>query len=230
MSEREHWEKALAEDPNCVEALWRLGDLCYGAGETAPALAYKERALDLDPTLVGAAVHRQLGLSRWQQGKRERAAVDFQRAIAQGDAESRFHLAQVWAELGEAARALAGYRDILDQDPENLTALLNAAALENPEEAIALYSQAVAAYPDHGEAQGRLGNALLAAGDWEEARLHLELALANDPGYVPAYLDLAAGWGKPTIRKRRSPMPGRRCGTLPKMGQPMGTWAMPTWN
>ncbi|MGQ9867065.1 MAG: tetratricopeptide repeat protein [Pseudanabaenaceae cyanobacterium] len=200
MSERAHWEKVLAADPNSVEALWRLGDLCYGAGEAAQALAYKERALDLDPTVVGAAVHRQLGLSRWQQGQRERAVVDFQRAIAQGDEESRFHLAQVWAELGETERALTAYREILHHDPENLMALLNGGALylqqRQTAEAIAWYSQAVAAYPDHGEAQGRLGNALLVQGDWEEARLHLELALANAPDYVPAYLDLAASWGQ----------------------------------
>ncbi len=200
MSEREHWEQVLAADPNSVEALWRLGDLCYRAGETAQALAYKERALDLKPTLVGAAVHRQLGLSRWQQGQRERAVVDFQRAIAQGDTESRLHLGQVWAELGEIAQALACYQDLLQEDPDNRAALLNAGALHwqqgQIEEAIARYSQAVAAYPDWGEAQGRLGNALLVQGDWDEARLHLELAVANAPDYVPAYLDLAAGWGQ----------------------------------
>ncbi|HAN45962.1 MAG TPA: hypothetical protein DCQ32_05360 [Cyanobacteria bacterium UBA8156] len=200
MSERVHWEKVLAADPNCVEALWRLGDLCYREGETTQALIYKERALALAPTLVGVTVHRQLGLNRWQQGQRERAVVDFQRAIAQGDTESRFHLAQVWAELGEMGRALAGYQEILAQDPENLTAWLNGGALylqqQQTEEAIAWYSQAVAAYPDHGEAQGRLGNTLLVQGDWDEARLHLEWALANDPGYIPAYLDLAAGWGQ----------------------------------
>jgi tetratricopeptide (TPR) repeat protein len=95
---------------------------------------------------------------------------------------------------GDVAGAVAAYRALLGQNPENVAALANLASLvrgADPLEARDLVERAIALAPQSGSLRRNLGNLLRDEGRAEEAEAVYAAALALDPGDDQLAEDLA---------------------------------------
>ena len=93
--------------------------------------------------------------------------------------------------LDEASRTLAKARELLGNDVETMDLMgQNAAARNDPEQAIRLYRRAVEINPDYPDIRLHLGMELLNQGDPEEALAHLRRALELEPNSAEAHTQL----------------------------------------
>ena len=83
----------------------------------------------------------------------------------------------------------------LQKNPDDPTALFNLASLDEAagknQEAIELYTRAVASRPNDARMLTALSSALNAAGEWQEAEGRMHAAIQSDPTYADAHFDLA---------------------------------------
>ncbi len=91
---------------------------------------------------------------------------------------------------GRLPEAEQTYRRILAQDPKYVTALNNLGLLLPPEEAMALFQQALSLQADYVDAHINLGNALQATGNIAEAIRQYRQAIALDPNRPTVHLVL----------------------------------------
>lgn len=95
---------------------------------------------------------------------------------------------------GRLDLAEAGYREVLEQDPEDRDALFNLGRVlrrsGRGEEALQVYRRVLALHPGSAEAQLRVGETLSALGRPQEALQVLEAVLASNPDYAPAHNSL----------------------------------------
>lgn len=97
---------------------------------------------------------------------------------------------------GRLAKAEAGFREVLAQDPRNFDALLFLGMIAYQQrrhaQAAELMSRAVAINPSHAPAFNNLGIALEASGDAEQAAGAYQRALALQPTYADPHVNLGA--------------------------------------
>jgi tetratricopeptide (TPR) repeat protein len=124
------YTRALALDPNSVDAYNNRG-LCFDAlGMHHRAVADYTRAIELDPGYAYAYNNR--GLSYYALGEFESAVTDYTRAIEldPGYAYAYNNRGNSYHALGEHERALADYDRALEIDPAYGEALHNRALVE----------------------------------------------------------------------------------------------------
>ena len=155
------YRRALALQPNYIEACNNLGNALIDQGKLEEAVASFRRALVLDPKFADS--HNNLGNALKEQGKLEEAAASYRRAIALRPAYAEAH-----SNLG-IALATQGKLD----------------------EAVICYRQALALKPDIAEVHNNLGTALREQGTPDEALACYRRALTLKPGYVDALNNLA---------------------------------------
>ena len=202
------WATALR--PDWAEAHLRLGVARAAAGRLAEALGSFETALTLAPGLFPALYNRANTLKRM--GRHEDAIAAYRVALArQPDAaEAHNNLATSLAALGRHEEAVESYRRAIALNPEaaevhnNLATSL--ADLGRNEEALGALDAALSLRPDFALAHFNRGNVLRQRmGLPEEAVAHYRAALAADPNYPDAGINLAhallllgrfeEGWG-----------------------------------
>jgi TolB-like protein/DNA-binding SARP family transcriptional activator/Tfp pilus assembly protein PilF len=156
---RRWFERAIAKDPNTVDALIGLAYVLLGYSNSPiddrqHADALLRRALDIEPNR--AVTHFALGTLRRHQGRMPEAVQAYQTAIAldRNYARAYLYLGLTWAHMGlaEEAIALVHYAIRLNpRDPniaDHFFALGTAEALlSRPDEAIASLQRASAANP-----------------------------------------------------------------------------------
>src|SRR3954469_17498279 len=126
-----HWARAVALNPDFVQAQMNLGNALREEGRLREAVEHLRRALQLQPSPFA---HNNLGLALAALGDRE-AVTHYRRAIAMhpGFIEPHLNLALGWAAQGEFGQALACVRNSLQigETPENKALFVRfAAALE----------------------------------------------------------------------------------------------------
>lgn len=83
-----YYERALANDPNNAELLYRLGSALVANGRFEDSVGPLSRAVDLDGRLVGA--YRNLGVAQAELGHNDKAKMAFKKVLAlQPDVEDR---------------------------------------------------------------------------------------------------------------------------------------------
>jgi len=104
------------------------------------------------------------------------------------DLAARFRQAAELARTGLYERALPVYEGILDDHPDHVPSLVNAARIHfirgRTEQAIDLLARANTAEPGNPRTLGYLGMAEVKAGQLEQALVHLEGALILDPARI----------------------------------------------
>jgi tetratricopeptide (TPR) repeat protein len=109
---------------------------------------------------------------------------------------ANLNMAQALLESGDWPRAQGYLKRTLEADPDNPDALYNLGTTlgmaGRPAEALPLLERSVMIKPDAAAAWNNLGLALAALGRRAEARKAFLTATAADPGYRPAYANLAA--------------------------------------
>jgi TolB-like protein/Flp pilus assembly protein TadD len=170
---RRVFERALAKDPDTIDALIGLAHVLLGYSNSAVddrqhAEALLRRALDLEPNR--AATHFALGMLRRHQGRMPEAAEAYQRAVAldRNYARAYLHLGLTLAYMGRAEEAIA---------------LVQRAMQLNPRD------------PNIADHFFVLGKTQILLGRSDEAITSLQKANAANPRLWYVHMDLAAAYG-----------------------------------
>ncbi len=166
-----------------------------GEGDSAPAQAEFERALELDSSNFTALYH--LGEMAIESGQPERAVDLLEKAIAQhpDDVDARERLAMGYAQSGRQDDALTQLRAAVRIKPgdANLHALLSQvlAGTGQLEQAIEEQNQALHLQPDDADGWNNLGVLEARTGNKTAAREDFQHALQLAPGHAQARANLA---------------------------------------
>jgi tetratricopeptide (TPR) repeat protein len=204
----------LASSPHDAEILYLNGILERRRNDPAAARGHLEEAARLDPNRF--SVHAQLGFALAALHEDHAAADEFERALALGDTDppTRFALASSLRNLGQTERAQEQLKLYQRQLAANAAAKLASAksaqaaealAAKHPDEAVALYREALTAAPGDALVEYRLSVALDRSGDLAEEEQALEKAVALDPGMAIAHNQLgylATQRGDPAAAER----------------------------
>jgi type IV pilus assembly protein PilF len=125
-SPEDHFRRALATDPDNLDAVLNLGGLLLKTGRAEEALGFSQRAAF---ALSGdASAQAQLGMNLYQLGRlgeAERVLLIARRLEPAHKALPQLFLAEIYARRGEKARALAQLEELLaSRPPEPLAATL----------------------------------------------------------------------------------------------------------
>ena len=157
------YDRALALQPNHVEAIVNRGAALHDLGRFEDALAAADRAITLNGAYPPAHANRGLALQALRRSEEALAAYD---------------------------RAIALKRDYADAHANRAAALV---ALNRREEALASYDRALAISPNAAEAQFNRANVLRALGRLNEALAAYDRALAVDSNHLGALANRGAG-------------------------------------
>ncbi len=186
------YQRALAADPNHVEALTLAGAALTQAGQIETALQLLQRAIQLAPNSAQAFAN--LGAAWRRAGRPADAVAAFERALALDAELADAHLgfANLLLETGKAERALSHFDAALAQQPRNALAHCNRGAalqiLKRHDDALVAFERAITAAPSMPEAHANRGNTLRELGRAQEALASCDKALALRPAYVGAMI------------------------------------------
>ncbi len=153
----EYYEKALAADPDNVEANVRYGELLAAAAKLDMAIKHFRAAAAAAPAAVEA--RRNLGKALFLKGERAEAIASIESAVelAPDDPESRFLLGVSLRSIGAADRAVAHLERCVELGGGNTEALchlgLARKSLDQREAAMETFRAALGSDPDHGIAR-----------------------------------------------------------------------------
>ena len=198
-------EQAVALDPGAMKSHYELGNTLVLLKEWGEAKAELEKAIAMgasDPEVHFALAKALRGLGeterateetkKFQQIKKDQETqLEAAEAVAQGDSSLN---------AGNAAEAIAHYKEALEQQPENANYHFKLAialsrvgdgsgdgAGERQE-----LERAIALDPKLPGAQNELGVLLSRAGEADEAVKHFQQAVQAAPGWPEAWINLAA--------------------------------------
>jgi len=155
-----------ASEPRANDTLLLIGQLWTEIGDYARAIATLQQALAADPSLRKAHFNEGLAYIHWEHWPE--AAKEFQAELelAPGDPDAKYHLGFVYK-----------------QQAKN-------------DEALALFLEVIAAYPNYANAQYEAGKILLDRGRLEDALGHLEVAANLSPQQDYIHYQLQAAYRK----------------------------------
>ncbi|MBK7247395.1 MAG: tetratricopeptide repeat protein [Flavobacteriales bacterium] len=192
-------EGIVEQDPEHVEARYRLGELAMAAGDRKRALEHWRKTLELgtprphgkDEELLGdAALH--VGIDLAGAGKMDEARAMFQRSLQgmPGDPRPQLALSALESAAGHDDAAIDLLEQALRNGAEEALVRNNLGALHlrqgHWQEALFQYDRLVQLRPGDSNAQYTLGVVQARTGDTSGARSTLQHALALDPGNARA--------------------------------------------
>lgn len=198
---RELAAQSVALNPNYAQSQRLLGSTLARLDNLTEARHHLERAIELgdnQPDVhyelskvfqrMGDAGHAQQQLKAYQQIKTAQSGKSQAAGKAEvGDQEMK---------AGDAAKAVALYREALESDPEEpFLHYKLAKALEKTNDIAGEKSaleRAIQLKPDLPEAQNQMGYLDARGGDPQKAEMHFRAALQASPSYVVAWVNLAA--------------------------------------
>ena len=201
---RRHLEEAVALDPKHYNARYNLGVVLAELKDNAGAKEHLEKALELGATepqirfklssvlrALGETAEAQEQLKLYQQELQDQNNRTLAASkAAQGDKEM---------ETGDPQKAVAFYREAVGATPNvPLLSFKLALALDRTgavDEERALLEKTVQANPGFALAQNQLGYLASRGGDSAAAEEHFRQAVKAAPGYVQAWVSLAATLG-----------------------------------
>ena len=201
---RKHLEEAVALDPKHYNARYNLGVVLAELKDPHGAKLHLEKALELGATepqirFKLASVLRTLGETQEAQ---EQLKLYQQELQAQNDrtiAASKMAQGDKEMDGGDPQKAVAFYREAVAATPKNPVITFKLAlALDRVgaiEEETTLLQKAVETNPGFALAQNQLGYLASRSGDSAGAEEHFRAAVQAAPGYVQAWVSLAATLG-----------------------------------
>jgi tetratricopeptide (TPR) repeat protein len=184
---------AVSLDPDDAQLAVRGGEIALAAGATDLALAYADDAIRLDRNQATAWALRGRTFRRRKQT--DRAMADLHRALelAPADTDVLLEIALIYRERGQPARALATLHQLLDvyspgEEPQTALLLegLVLMDLERPHHAVESLVAASRRGAPSAEVLYRLAQAQSSAGQYAQATLAAEQALAVDASHQPS--------------------------------------------
>ncbi|HSZ56304.1 MAG TPA: tetratricopeptide repeat protein [Tepidisphaeraceae bacterium] len=187
-------QQALTAQPDRLEALEALANLCHRLGDMSGAEEMFRRAVAVASHMPH--LHASLGAVLAAQDRLDDAAAALRQAvlIRPDDPQILVHLAVVLNKQGLHDQAIDAYRKAIALQPHfpeaynNLGNVLRRAARRD--EAAAAFQQALAQKPDFAEAQNNLAVLLRDAGRFEEAMAVSHAAITLRPSFPEAHYNL----------------------------------------
>jgi tetratricopeptide (TPR) repeat protein len=185
------YNRAIALDPDFVEAHNNRGNTLRALRRPAEALASFERALAIRPDYVEAFCNR--GNALIALGRIDEALASFDRALALKPtyADALINRAAGLRLLGREAEAAVSYRQALAVNPDHIETLIGLGncmqSLQHYDEALACSDRVLTLRPDMPEIFSNRGNALWCLRRPAEALASYEAALALKPDYADAH-------------------------------------------
>jgi len=189
-----HFEKAVALDPNFLDAYINLGNVLKEARIFDRSVAAYLRALNLSPN--HAVVHGNLACVYYEQGLIDLAIDTYKRAIElqPNFPDAYCNLANALKEKGQVKEAEECYNTALRLSPTHADSLNNLANIKreqgNTEEAVRLYLKALEVYPEFAVAHSNLASVLQQQGKLHEALMHYKEAIRISPTFADAYSNM----------------------------------------
>lgn len=189
-----HFEKAVALDPNFLDAYINLGNVLKEARIFDRAVAAYLRALNLSPN--HAVVHGNLACVYYEQGLIDLAVDTYRRAIElqPNFPDAYCNLANALKEKGQVKDAEECYNTALALCPTHADSLNNLANIKREqgftEEAVKLYTKALEIYPEFAVAHSNLASVLQQQGKLHEALMHYKDAIRISPTFADAYSNM----------------------------------------
>jgi predicted O-linked N-acetylglucosamine transferase (SPINDLY family) len=187
----EHYQNALATQPEIAEWHYRLGTIYAENQQIAEAIACYERSLQIDPAY--AKSYFSLGNVDLNQGNFDRATARYEQAIrlSPNFAKPYVNLAYILEKQRKLDRAVAALTQAVQNKPDFAEAYRNLGGvllqLGKLNESIAVSCQALTIKPDDAITYLNLGAALSNLGKVEEAAKCFEKVLEIDPNTIKAY-------------------------------------------
>ena len=189
----EYLRQVVDGDPDYAKGHEQLGETLLELGRPGEAAEFFRRALELDPAFDAA--HLKLGQTLLSLGRETEAKEVLESFVRQKPHRKRLAEAAELHRSGNHKEAEKIYRDILKEDPDNVSAIrllaLLAMKLEHYRDAAVLLKQAVKLAPDFRAALLDLGHAQTELHEVEEAVATIERAIALDPTSYGGYIALA---------------------------------------
>jgi len=189
-----HFEKAVALDPNFLDAYINLGNVLKEARIFDRAVAAYLRALNLSPN--HAVVHGNLACVYYEQGLIDLAVDTYRRAIElqPNFPDAYCNLANALKEKGLVQESEECYNTALQLSPTHADSLNNLANIKREqgyiEEATRLYLKALEVFPEFAAAHSNLASILQQQGKLNEALLHYKEAIRIQPAFADAYSNM----------------------------------------
>jgi len=189
-----HFEKAVALDPNFLDAYINLGNVLKEARIFDRAVAAYLRALNLSPN--HAIVHGNLACVYYEQGLIDLAIDTYRRAIElqPNFPDAYCNLANALKEKGLVQESEECYNTALRLCPTHADSLNNLANIKREqgfiEEATRLYLKALEVFPEFAAAHSNLASILQQQGKLNEALLHYKEAIRIQPAFADAYSNM----------------------------------------
>lgn len=118
-------QRAVALAPDSLEDRFNLANALREVGQKEEARREYECVLQSENPRLRALAHRGLGVIDYEARRVEEAHARFQTSLAlRGDIRTREYLAHSEYRIGDYAKARAGFRKALRQNPENMDAFL----------------------------------------------------------------------------------------------------------
>lgn len=189
-----HFEKAVALDPNFLDAYINLGNVLKEARIFDRAVAAYLRALNLSPN--HAVVHGNLACVYYEQGLIDLAIDTYRRAIElqPNFPDAYCNLANALKEKGQVTEAEECYNTALRLCPTHADSLNNLANIKREqgltEDATRLYLKALEVFPEFAAAHSNLASILQQQGKLNEALMHYKEAIRIQPTFADAYSNM----------------------------------------
>jgi tetratricopeptide (TPR) repeat protein len=185
-----YYDKALALDPNYVNASYGKGAALASLGQHEEAIKYYDKALALDPNHVNALYGK--GAALFNSGRYEEAILSFDKTLA---IDPNYILALYYegdslANLGQLDVAIKYYDKVLAIDPNHIDALnkkgISLGNLEQHAEAMKYFDKVLDIEPNNIDGLYNMGVAHDSLGQHEVAIKYYDKVLAIDPNHPEA--------------------------------------------
>ncbi|MEK6725118.1 MAG: tetratricopeptide repeat protein [Deltaproteobacteria bacterium] len=170
--EIESYTKAIALNPNIVQAYYNRGIAYDDKGQYDRAIEDYNKAIALNPIFAYAYVNR--GIAYGMKGQYDKAIEDFNKAIAldPNDAKAYYNRGRAYGMKGQYDRAIEDYNKAIALDPNFADAYVGRGLAYNDkrqyDRAIEDYNKAIALDP-HANAYYNRGNAYADKGQYDRA-------------------------------------------------------------
>jgi protein O-GlcNAc transferase len=191
------YQRAIALQPDLVNAYWALGDILYKQNKQTEAFLCKYHALAIAPQRFNADMHLSLANTLVQRNCWDEAANLYRNLLVLDPERSEvyFNLGSALGKLGKLDEAINSFRTFADLMPDNALVhytLGNTFKKQGDlEKAIASYREAIARQPNYPEALYNLANSLVECQQIDEAILCYESAIASKQDFNQAKFNLA---------------------------------------
>ncbi|CAN1212650.1 hypothetical protein TUMEXPCC7403_20765 [Tumidithrix helvetica PCC 7403] len=189
-------ELCLETVPDFADAYWLLGDIRNRQGRQSEVMPYKQKALELKPSLIPPETHNHLGIVFVKEENLGAAIASFKRAISLKPqyVDAHYNLGNALAEQDLLEEAIACYETVLEIEPTYMNALVNLGTLITKqgkfELAMEYLQRTLELQPDCAEAYNNLGSIAYQQRNASEAIGHYQTALRIAPNDSENYFNL----------------------------------------